>query len=51
MISVGAIQELATELTGSTPSEIRTLGFDYNPAGQITEADRYGRQLRLFGPY
>lgn len=44
-----ALKNLATELEGSTPSDIRTLGFDYNPAGQITERTDTGGSFAFAG--
>ena len=43
------LEELVTELTGSAPSEIRTLGFEYNPAGQIMERSDAGGFYRFDG--
>jgi YD repeat-containing protein len=43
------LEELATELEGSTPSQIRTLNFEYNPAGQITERTDTGGSFAFSG--
>jgi YD repeat-containing protein len=43
------LEELATELTGSTPSQIRTLNFEYNPAGQITRRSDTGGSFAFAG--
>ena len=47
--AASCLDELATELTGSTPSEIRTLGFDCKPAGQITERTDTGGNYAFAG--
>ena len=47
--AASCLEELATELEGSTPSDIRTLGFDYNPAGQITERTDTGGNFAFSG--
>jgi RHS repeat-associated protein len=43
------LEELATELEGSTPPEIRSLNFEYNPAGQITERTDTGGSFAFAG--
>ena len=43
------LDELATELEGSTPPEIRTLNFEYNPAGQIMRRSDTGGNFAFSG--